>query len=460
MSSFTALKTSQKIQWAVSILLPLSMFLLPIPTSLKLFFAITLWGIFTVAFNTMHQLVPSLLMPALYVLTGLADASVVYGPWASTTISLAISSLIMANCLAECGLLKRVAYWMLQKCGGKFTRVCWSIFFVATVLSIVTFGNIAFVIAALVASLIRVLGIEKTNEGHALMLGTMYACFTTLWYVYNPTSVPIVAAASAPALGEIINVTWLDFAYANWPIIIFSILLEWIFLKMYRVSKSTINLDPNYFKEQLAKMGKMTKREKWGVVLLAIIVIYILTSPIHKLDTSFGFILFAIFALFPGIEVAKPESLKNVDWSIAFFIAAFLAIGAVATVLNINSYFVEFAGSVVNQLGTGSTMGFIMLLGTLANLLLTPIAILTTLGAPMAQLAVTFGFDPMASFFTLIFTEWLIVLPYESFPTLIWFAFGVMTMKDFFKASIVRILTFFAFFFLAIMPWWHFIGML
>lgn len=458
--SFATLNTSKKIQWLISILLPFCMFLFPISLQLKLFFAITLWGILTVAFNLMHQMVPSLLMPALYVLTGLATADVVYGPWASTTISLAISSLIMANCLADCGLLKRVAYWMLQKCGGKFTRVCWSVFLVATLLSIVTFGNIAFVIAALVASLIRVLGIEKTSEGHALMLGTMYACFTTLWYVYNPTSVPIVAAAAAPALGEVINVTWLDFAYANWPIIIFSIIFEWLLLKMYRVSKSTINLDPHYFKEQLAKMGTITKREKWGILLLSLMVIYILTSPIHKLDTSFGFILFAIFALFPGIEVAKPESLKNVDWSIAFFIAAFLAIGAVATSLNINQYFVEFAGNVVNQLGAGSTMGFIMLLGTLANLLLTPIAILTTLGAPMAQLAVTFGFDPMASFFTLIFTEWLIVLPYEAFPTLIWFAFGVMTMKDFFKASIIRIITFFVFFFIAIMPWWHLIGML
>lgn len=115
-------------------------------------------------------------MPAAFVLTGLAPANVVYGPWASTTISLAIGSLVMANCLAECGLLERLSYTMLQKCGGKFTTVCWSIFAVATVLSIFTFGNIAFVIAALVAGMIKVLGIEKTKEANVLMLGTMYAC--------------------------------------------------------------------------------------------------------------------------------------------------------------------------------------------------------------------------------------------------------------------------------------------
>lgn len=459
MSAFAGLSKGQKAQWIVSIALPLALLLLPIDWSLKLFFAVTLWGILTVAFNTMHQLIPSLLMPAMYVLFGLADAGVVYGPWASTTISLAIGNLVMANCLAECGLLKRIAYMMLRKCNGKFTNVCWSVFAVATILSIVTFGNIAFVIAALIASLIHMLGLAKTREGSALMLGTMFACFTTLWYVYNPTSVPIVAAAAQPALGEIIHVTWLDFAHANWPVLIFSIILEWILLKVYRVSKADINLDPNYFNEKLAKMGKMSKREKWGLALLIFVVLYILTSPLHGLDTSYAFILFAAFALFPGIGVAKPESLKNVDWSIAFFIAAFLAIGAVATVLNVNQYFVQFAGSIINQLGTGSAMGFVMLLGTIANLLLTPIAILTTLGAPMAELAVTYGFDPMASFFTLIYTEWLILLPYESFPTLIWFAFGCVTMKEFFKASLLRVALFFIFFFVAIMPWWGFIGM-
>ncbi len=458
--SFANLRTSEKIQWVVSFAVPICLLLTPMALQMKLFLAIALWGILTIAFGTMHILVPSLVMPALFVLTGLAPASAVYSPWASTTISLAIGSLIMANCLGECGLLERLAYWMLQKCGGKFTTVCWGIFIVSTILSIATFGNIAYVIAAMVYGIIKVLGIAKTKDGAVLMLGTMYACLTSLWYVYNPTSVPIVAAAAQPVLGELIQVTWLDFAHANWPVIIFSIIIEWVFLKMYGAKRSAVNLEASYFSDKLAAMGKMSKQEKWGTVLLVLMIIYILTSPLHHLDTSYAFILFAALALMPGINVAKPESLKNVDWSIAFFIAACLGIGVVATVVNINQYFVDFAGIVINRLGSGATMGFIMLLGTFANLLVTPITILTAMGAPMTQLAVSYGFDPMASFFTLIYTEWLIVLPYESMPTLVWFAFGAASMKDFFKLSTVRVLLFFVFFFLAIMPWWSFIGLL
>lgn len=461
MSSFAELTTTQKIQWIVSFAAPASMFVLPLPTfQLKIFLSITLWGVLTIAFGNMHVLIPSLLMPGLFVLTGLAPAAAVYSPWASTTVSLAISSLIMANCLADCGLLERVAYIMLQKFGGKFTNVCWGFFIVSTILSIVTFGNISFVIAALLYSLIKVLGISKTKEGNVLMIGTMYACLTALWYVYNPTSVPIVAAAAQPVLGEIIPVTWFDFAYANWPVIIFSFIVEWVFLKMYGASKSDINLDPSYFKEKLAAMGTITKREKWGAVLLVTMVIYILTSPLHQLDTSYGFILFAAFALMPGIEVAKLESLRNVDWSIGFFVAACISIGVVATMLGVNEYIVAVGTSVIESVGPGFAMFFIMLVGTFANLLLTPLTILTSLSAPMTQLAVSCGFDPMASFFTLIFTEWLVVLPYEGMPTLIWFAFGCMTMKEFFKTGVVRILLFFAFFFIALIPWWTHIGLL
>lgn len=453
------MSTSKKVQWAVSLVIPILLLLTPMETNMKLFFAITVWGILTIAFDLMDKLVPSLLMPSLYVLLGVAPTAVVYAAWSSTTVSLAIGSLVMAACLGECGVLERMAYWMLQKCNGKFTVVCWSVFAVALILSIFTFGNIAFVIAAMVAGIISVLGIQKTKEGVVLMMGTMWVCMSTLYFVYNPTSVPIVAAAAQPVLGEILPVTWMDFAYANWPIIIFSVIFEFLLMKSYKIDKSELNLDPTFFKSKLDAMGPMQNREKWALLLLVALFVYVLTSPWHGLDTSYGFILFAALALVPGINVATPDTLKKVDWGMGFFIAAFLTIGAVAATLGVNQIFAALAGTLVNGAGAGITLFFVTAAGTVANLLLTPIAILTTLSAPMAQLAVTTGFSPLASFFTLIFTEWLIVLPYESFPTLIWFGFGCVTTQQFFKVGVMRLILFYIFFVIAILPWWSFIGM-
>lgn len=451
---------TKKVQWSLSFLFPVLILLTPMEIQMKLFLAITLWGILTIAFDLMDKLVPSLLMPSLYVLLGIAPSAVVYAAWSSTTVSLAIGSLVMAVCLGECGVLERMAYWMLQKCNGKFTSVCWSIFLVSLLLSIFTFGNIAFVIAAMVAGIINVLGIQKTKEGAVLLMGTMWVCFSTLWFVYNPTSVPIAAAAAAPVLGEILPVTWMDFAYANWPVVVFAFLFEFILIKMYKIDKSELNLDPAFFKNKLENMGPMSKQEKWALVLLLALFVYVLSSPWHHLDTSYGFILFAALALIPGINVATPNTLKKVDWGMAFFIAAFLTIGAVASTVGINQIFASVASVIVGGAGAGLTCFFVTVVGTIANLLLTPIAILTTLSAPMAQLAVTTDFSPLASFFTLIYTEWLIVLPYESFPTLLWFSFGCVTMQQFFKIGITRLILFFIFFLVAVLPWWTFIGLL
>ena len=96
------MSTAKKAEWIISLLIPVILLFMPLETHLKLFFAITLWGILAIAFDLMDKLVPSLLMPTLYVLLGVAPSAAVYAAWSSTTVSLAISSLIMAACLAEC----------------------------------------------------------------------------------------------------------------------------------------------------------------------------------------------------------------------------------------------------------------------------------------------------------------------------------------------------------------------
>ena len=103
------MSTTKKIQWTASLLIPLILLFTPMEMAMKLFFAVTVWGILVIAFDLMDKLVPSLLMPTLYVLLGIAPSSAVYAAWSSTTVSLAISSLVMANCLAECGVLERMA---------------------------------------------------------------------------------------------------------------------------------------------------------------------------------------------------------------------------------------------------------------------------------------------------------------------------------------------------------------
>lgn len=116
------MSNAKKIQWGIALGIPIILLFMPISYNIKVFFMITIFGILAVAFDLMDKLVPSLLMPSLYVLLGVADAATVYSSWASTTVSLAIGSLVMAGCLGECGVLERMAYWLLKKCNGNFKK--------------------------------------------------------------------------------------------------------------------------------------------------------------------------------------------------------------------------------------------------------------------------------------------------------------------------------------------------
>lgn len=93
----------------------------------------------------------------------------------------------------------------------------------------------------------------------------------------------------------------------------------------------------------------------------------------------------------------------------------------VAASLGLNKVLINGAQPIIESFGAGTLFVITLLFGIVANLVVTPLTILTALAAPMAELAMNFGFDPKACLFTLIFSEFLIVLPYETAPSLVWF---------------------------------------
>lgn len=293
MSTASLHSTSYKIKLIITFL-PLLLFFTPLDYTLKLFFIITLWGILTIALDTMDKLIPSIAMPTLYILLGVAPADVVYSPWAQSTITITASSLVMAVCLSDCGLLNRISAMMLQYCGGKLSRACWLVFLVSLVLNTVTFASCIIFMAALLAGMISSLHLEKTKEGALLFMSAFWAGMSVQVFMFQPMSVPIVSAAAGAALNTTFNITWLDFLHAQWPLIILCFIVEFVFIVFFKANKSSISLDPSYFKKMLQDLGPMSKREKWGALLLFLMILYILTAPIHGKDSGIGLSLIHI----------------------------------------------------------------------------------------------------------------------------------------------------------------------
>ena len=121
------------IGWGVTILLPLIIGVIPVQgmftENLRKFFMITEFVILIIAFELIPKLAASILLPTLYLITGLAPVEVAFGSWTNTTVWMVLGGLVFSAVLEECGLLERIAYFYHYKmwwniCGNSICLLC------------------------------------------------------------------------------------------------------------------------------------------------------------------------------------------------------------------------------------------------------------------------------------------------------------------------------------------------
>ena len=99
-------------------------------------------------------------------------------------------------------------------------------------------------------------------------------------------------------------------------------------------------------------------------------------------------------------------------------------------------------------------------MGALANLLMTPIAMMAAFPAPLILATAHTGLNPQSIVFTMFLAGDMLFLPYESANYLIMYSFGAMTMKDFIVTSTVRSIFMLIFLAVILLPYWTLIGVL
>ena len=114
-----SINLKKMIMWIITILVPLSIFLIPtsenFTAEIRMFFIITLIAIFMWAFELMHFIIPSLMLPVFYMLANLAPADKIFLPWSSYIPWMLIAGMILTNIFDDSGLLKRISYWSILK---------------------------------------------------------------------------------------------------------------------------------------------------------------------------------------------------------------------------------------------------------------------------------------------------------------------------------------------------------
>lgn len=452
------------IKWAITLLIPLLVCLIPLTETytltMRLYFVATLFVIFLFAFETLPTLISALLLPALYVVLGVVPFAVAYAPWTQSTVSMVLGGFLTANICSDCGVLERMAYWIVRKCGGSFMKVTIGLFLACLAICWLTFGNGVVIGIVFCYALCKALHYEKTKEGAIIMTASILGGAMCNHMVYNPLAMGIalpVAQQAAPGL----TITVLDLFKAFWPLALFAIFILWFYAKMYKIpTKEKMAGGVEYFEEASAKLGKMTLQEKKALIMLAVIMAYMLLQPVHGLGMEYAFMIVPLVAFFPGINLGTMETIKKVPFEMLFFVAACAAIGSVGMAIGLGTVVASALVPIVSSTGSNIFLIGVFIMGALANLLMTPIAMMAAFPAPLILATAHTGLNPQSIVFTMFLAGDMLFLPYESANYLIMYSFGAMTMKDFIVTSTVRSIFMLLFFAVILLPYWTLIGVL
>lgn len=446
--------------WVLTIGLPAIVLLLPsgdvMTPQIKLYLAITLLCILMFAFENVQQTAVALMLPLLYVVSGVAPANVAFSPWLQYIPWMCLGGLILANVLESTGLLKRVAYKCIILTGASYNGILWGMALAGIILNIFIPGQVVIPMAAFSFGVCQALELGRSKESAGIMMTAAMAALLPLMFIFN-TNVLVIYNAAKDVPGIAVP-GWLEFLGNNGVSVIFMAVMVFLASKMFKPDKP-IN-GKAYFLEQYNAMGKMSLDEKRTAFVALILFIFLLTGKWHGIELGWGFALIPLLLYFPGLHAGTPEDLKRVNYGFILFIASCMAIGTAAGYLGVAGIVAELVMPILAGKGLSFVLFFVWGMCVVLNFIMTPLAIMGAFSGPLAQIAMNLGINPDAMFMVIYHGVDQIIMPYEYALYLIFVSFGLIRLGDFIKLCSVKMVVNLIFVMVILIPYWRLIGFL
>lgn len=448
-------------KWMVSLILPLMICLVPnseiFVIDLKIFLISTLFVILVIAFELLPLLVSALLLPALYLISGIAPMNIVFSSWVSQTVWIVLSGLILSNILDECGLLKRISYSVIMRCGGTYIGTVFGCFFIGVILNLITFCNGWLVASALVYGICKAINLKPSKEAALICFaGTLGGTGATI-FLYYPAYYSMIESAIQKFIPTY-NIGILTSLLYNGIAIVFYILTIFIFLKIYNIKNLNLEFEKDLFKNKLKELGDISSREKKAIVLIILLLIYLFSTHYTKLPVLYGFILIPFVSFLPKVELCEAKILQKIKFETVFFVATCLSIGLVGEYVGFSKLMLDIIMPILEGKSSLFMCVVFLLLGMIANLFMTPMAMLGGLSVSLVEISLSVGINPIGVTMILLYSCEVLFFPYQSAGNLMMYSYGMMPMKEFVKQEGLKSLLMIIGFIIIIYPLWKFIG--
>lgn len=450
------IKNTSALKWLIAIGIPLIVYLLPMNESItpemKRFVAITLWAILMFMFELMDNTAVAVALMFEYALFSVVPMATALSPWTNTIVWMVFASLVIVNVVQKTNLLERVAYNLIIITGGSYRGILFGIatLCIAACLLVPSFVT-AVITIAIAYGICKSLNLGTGRAAGGIMLAAIM-CFTEACnFLYVPQCIGLTASVVG------VPVDYITILKHNWVFIPFVYLIAFG-LSIVMKPEQPIE-GKEIFIQKRQELGSMQTDEKKVLGILLLIMIFLFTYPWHGIDMTYGFMFGTVLMFVPHIGIGTADDIKNVNFATIVFVAACLSIGVVGGAVGVGDLIAEVALPYLEGQSPYVFTGLVWLLGVVCNFFMTPLALQTILGGPLAAISSLLGFSGYPIAYTLFIAGNSILFPYENTTYLICYSFGLITMKDFIKTNFIKMVVCIIYTLIIGVTYWQVVGL-
>ncbi|WP_294874934.1 MULTISPECIES: DASS family sodium-coupled anion symporter [unclassified Sulfurospirillum] len=254
--------------------------------------------------------------------------------YSSTGVWIVMLGMVMAACMGDSGLSKRLALIIVSKIGKSAINLYWAISLVTLIMTffIPSLAAKTLLVLPIITSMGLAFGAEKGKSTLVKGLiyivtvaGTMYCMGIMTSHAANPISVSLLKNATG------VEVSWMEwFKIGMPPAILMGLIATYIIIKMFPPDIEDISAGRVVMNQQLTDMGKMSSKEIYAFVIFIATLLLWATDKLHGLNTTLVAMLAvaAMIAPVPTQVMTWKEAEKKVPWNVFIVYGAGLSMGS------------------------------------------------------------------------------------------------------------------------------------
>lgn len=415
--------------------------------------AICIWG-----FSLLADGLVAVMLPMAYILLGVGTPAQMLSSWTKSMGWLILGGLMTGLVLQQTGLAHRIAIWSLHVTGSSFRRLIWGLllagFFIAPLMPTSVGKTIIFGIICI--GICEALDIKPfTREASTLfMAGYLAVAGPRLGFLTGSGEIALNVQMLANTGTQI---SYLEYFVQNFvPCVVYSVLSVLLLLVVMR-PRSTKDAR-QWVEKKYAELGPMSLKEKKASVLFLLLIILMMTDKWHGINIAWIMMVIGFVGFLPGFDLVESKKFSSLNFTPVLFVLGCMSIGSAAQVTGMDKAISQFIMPFLQGKGELGTTIAAFGAGAALNFLLTPVAAVSTFTIPLAEIAKSLDFNPVAPVYSFLLGLDQYVLPYEFAPFLYIFSLGYIRMKYLVTVFAWRALLALALLICVFYPFWKLTG--